>query len=263
MDSAVHRWQRSLAVFGALMGLMATVVVWGTPAGASNQNPGVLPPSSTAFGRAYGGWSAAWWQYVEAQPVSTNPLVDLTGAGCRVGQSGPVFFLVGANGTGTVTRDECTVPAGKALFFPLLNAFDVHVSCDLAPATVCDTNDTPAKIWNDLQNNLGFSASSLQATIDGVPVQNLDPANTPYRACAGPVARCNAAPFSLTFPADNFFAAFGLPAGTYAPAVADGFYLLVAPLTVGHHTVTFGGTGTFAGGAAVQDITYNLVVSSQ
>ena len=102
MDSVVRRWYRSLAVFGALMGLMVTVVVWGTPAGASNQNPGVLPSSSTAFGRTYGAWSAAWWQYVEAQPVASNPLVDPSGAGCRVGQSGPVFFLVGANGQGFV-----------------------------------------------------------------------------------------------------------------------------------------------------------------
>ena len=31
---------------------------------------------------------------------------------------------------------------------------------------------------------------------------------------------------------------FGLPAGTYAPAVADGFYLLLPPLPPGAHTIT-------------------------
>lgn len=90
----------------------------------SNANPGVLPPNSHAVGKTYGAWSAVWWQYVESQPVSSNPLLDSTGAGCRKAQSGHVFFLVGANSSGSVTRDQCTVPAGKALFFPLINAFD-------------------------------------------------------------------------------------------------------------------------------------------
>jgi hypothetical protein len=186
-------------------------------------------------------------------------LLDATGADCRTGQSGPVFFLVGTSSTGSATRDDCSVPAGKALFFPLLNAFDVHVSCAVAPGPLCDSNDTPAKIWNDLQNNIGFTASTLYATVDGVPVGNLDPATTPYRACAGPVPRCNAPAFTLTFPSDNFF---GLPAGSYAPAVADGFYLLLPPLRPGVHKITFGGAGTFGGGPFAQDITYHLVVSS-
>jgi hypothetical protein len=256
MKSVLHHWQRSLAVLVALVVTMVPIVASGTPASASN--PGVLPPHSQAFGRTYGAWSASWWQYVGSQPASSNPLADPTGAGCRVGQSGQVFFLVGTNGAGSVTRDQCTVPPGKGLFFPLLNAFDVHVSCTVAPS-LCDPFDTPEKIWNDLQNNLGFAASELHATIDGVPVGNLDPATTPYRACAGPVARCSAPSFSFTFPADNLF---GLPAGTYAPAVADGFYLLLAPLAPGAHTITFGGTGTFNGGAFSEDITYNLVVSA-
>ena len=258
MKRVLHHLTRSLIILLALLGILAPTVASGTPAGAASPNPGVLPPSSQAFGRTYGAWSAAFWQYVESQPAPSNPLVDTTGANCRVGQSGPVFFLVGANGPGTIRRDECKVPAGKALFFPLVNAFDVHVSCDVAPA-FCDTNDTPLEIWNDLQNNLGFGASALHATVDGVAVQNLNPATTPYQACAGPVPRCSAPAFSLTFPADNLF---GLPAGTYAPAVADGFYLLLAPLAPGAHTISFGGTATFNGGAFSEDITYHLVVSS-
>src|SRR5262249_35380232 len=142
-------------------------------------------------------------------------LSDPTGAGCGVGQFGPVFFLVGAGGGGAATRDQCRVPAGKALFFPLVNAFDVH--------TPGDGLDTPRQLWDDLHVTHGFGLSELHASIDGVPFTNLAPATTPYRACAGPVAGC-APSFSLTFPADNFF---GLPAGTYAPTVADGVYLLL------------------------------------
>ena len=76
----------------------------------------------------------------------------------------------------------------------------------------------------------------------------------------GDLASWRTAPaFSVTLPADNFFAP--LPAGTYGPTVADGVYLLLAPLTPGAHTITFGGTGSFAGGKFMEDITYHLVVA--
>jgi hypothetical protein len=249
MNSTPHRWYRVMVVCGILaLASSLTALTQGARA-SGDLNPGVLPPSSAAFGMTYGAWSAALWQYVLSQPASSNPLLDRTGAGCGVGQSGPVFFLVGTAGSGAATRDQCTVSAGKALFFPLVNAFDVHVPGDGL--------DTPELVWDDLQSLFG-GPFELHASIDGVPVKNLDPVTTPYRACAGPDARCSAPSFSLTFPADNLF---GIPAGTYAPAVADGFYLLLAPLKPGSHTITFGGTGFFAGLPFFEDITYHLGVS--
>jgi hypothetical protein len=169
--------------------------------------------------------------------------------------------LVGTNSGDTATRDQCIVPAGKALFFPLINAFEFHVACTPQTTNVCDSLDTAQELWDDLHVNGGFSISALHASIDGVPVGNLDPSTTPYRACAGPAADGCAAPFSLTVPADNLFASFGLPAGTYGPTVADGAYLLLAPLPPGSHTITFGGTGFSFGSPFSQDITYHLTVS--
>ena len=175
-------------------------------------------------------------------------MLDLTGADCGVGQSGPVFFLAGVSGTGSVTRD-CTVPAGKALFFPLVNGFDVH--------TPGDGLDTPQPVWDDMHVTFGFAVTTLFATVDGRAIV-LDPSTAPYRACAGPDAACTAPDFSLTVPDGNIL---GIAAGTYAPAVADGSYLLLAPLAPGAHTMTFGGTGVF-GAAFSQNVTYHLVVSA-
>jgi hypothetical protein len=54
-----------------------------------------------------------------------------------------------------------------------------------------------------------------------------------------------------------------LAASTYTPAVADGAYLMLTPLTPGAHMITFGGTESLNGGPPfMQDITYNLIVSS-
>ena len=249
MTSNTRCWRNVLGTCGLLLALLLTIATSPALASSGNINPGIIPPNSSAFGTTYGALSAAWWQHVMLQPASTNPLTDPTGAGCRTGQSGRVFFLVGTNGTGSATRDECTVQAGRALFFPLVNAFDVH--------TPGDGLDTAQLVWDDLHNTIGFGPfSELHASIDGTAVGNLNPVSTPYRACAGPVVGC-APSFTFTFPSDNFF---GLPAGTYEPAVADGFYLLHAPLPPGPHTINFGGTGLFGGSAFSQNITYHLIV---
>jgi hypothetical protein len=235
----------------ALAALLSTMAVaYAAPAGAAGGNPGVIPPA----GHLYDVLSVAWWKYVLAQPAASNPLTDDTGARCAIRQSGPVFFIGGDfNGNNApITRDQCKVPAGRALFFPMVNAVDVHV-----PGL--DDQDTPQLIWDDLQITQGFSVSNLHASVDGVAVSNLDPATSPYRGCAGPVAACAPRSFSLRLPAGNLF---GIDAGTYAPAVADGFYLLLAPLRPGAHTVTFGGQGHL-GTDFSQEITYRLVVTKR
>lgn len=224
---------RVVAALGALVALAAPSVV-------SAATP--VPPSGTT----YNNLAAAWWQYALGQPVPTNPLTDKTGANCARGQSGPVFFLSGAAGSATVER-HCTVPAQKQLFFPLVNAFDVH--------TPGDGLDTEKLVYKDFQS-FKFRADTLFASVDGVAVGDLAPTSTPFRACAAPVGGCTPSSFSLTFPDRNLF---GLPAGIYAPAVQDGYYLLFDPLTPGAHTITFGGTGNFSGPFS-QDITYRLLV---
>ena len=248
MNLAVTSPSRRSIICGLPIALVLATAVSGATAG--NVNAGVLPPNAHAFGKTYGAWSAAWWQYVVAQPASSNPLFDATGAGCRTGQSGKVFFLVG---DGTSPRDQCTVPIGKALFFPLVNAFNVNTPSVEPPKTAQEA-------WDELEGAFG-PISELHASIDGVAVANLDPATTRYRACAGPAARCGAPAFSMFLPAENIFGNPGITEGTYEPAVADGFYLLLTPLTPGPHTITFGGKGLYGGGPIVQNTTYNLVVS--
>ncbi len=214
----------------------------------------VIPPADAKAktGKTYGEWSAAWWQYVLAASTKdpSNPLLSTTGQGCASGQpaGSTVFFLVGTASAGSTTRTQCVVPAGQALFFPMLNAFDVH--------TPGDGLDTPELIWADLQQYVG-QTQSLYATVDGVPIGNLNPQNTPYLACAGPDPACTAPAFTISLPGNNLF---GLPGGRYAPTVDLGYYLLLAPLSPGTHTITFGGRWVFAGSKTTQDVTYALTV---
>lgn len=235
-----NRWQAfAVAAVTALMLAFAT-----TPSVA--QAPGVaiiFPTDAKAqTGMSYGEWSAVWWQYVVSKTVTdpNSPLLDLTGQGCAVDQplSSPVFFLVGVNGSGTATRNDCTVPSGKVLFFPLANFIDIH-----APG---DGLNTPELLRQDLLANVMgpiTNFTELHASIDGVVVGYLNPATTPFRACAGGDPTCSAA-FSVTLPGQNIFGvtkkSAGFPPGVFSPAVADGFYLMVVPLSSGPHTIKFG-----------------------
>ena len=69
--------------------------------------------------------------------------------------------------------------------------------------------------------------------------------------------------FDITLPdGENVFNAEGLPfaAGTHGPMVDDGIYVMLAPLSMGRHTLHF--TGTFPQVPFVIDITYKLCVGS-
>lgn len=86
-----------------------------------------IPPGESVFGMSQGDWGAAWWQWAMSMPISfdevdpiIHPFNDPTGEACGNGQGdGPVFFLAGT-WIGPVER-RCKVPAGQALFFPIIN----------------------------------------------------------------------------------------------------------------------------------------------
>jgi hypothetical protein len=257
MNSNTPYWQYMMAVLAVVLAL--------TVAPTTGSAQIITPDQAQAVtGMTYGEWSAVWWQYVLSPPVSdpNSPLLDPTGAGCAVAQprSLPVFFLVGTFGGGAVTRNDCIVPAGKVLFFPLSNAFNVHVPGDGL--------DSPELLRQDLLGLIG-PTNELHASIDGVAVGDDLFA---FNACAGGDLACSSA-FSLTLPGNNLFVGSpagigrrGMPpirAGIYSPAVAEGFYLMLSPLTPGAHTINFGGQGYFAGSLTSQEITYNLVVKKR
>jgi len=213
----------------------------------SGGNPGVIPPNARPFGLSYGQWSARWWQFVFSIPEPDNPL--LHDDKCSVGQSGPVWFLTGKYCVDqtcmqqnflTATR-SCTVPPGKALFFPIANAEVDNLGVD-PPLTT--------EQLREFAKSLQDAVTSMSCDIDGAPVKGLTNSSA-YRVLS-PV-------FDYTIPDNSIYNAFGLnfPAQTVTGAVADGVFVMLAPLSAGQHTIHF--TATFEGGFGF-DITYFLTV---
>ena len=195
---------------------------------AQNARAPVLPPTEHPYGQSYSAWAADWWQWALSQPASTNPLTDPSGAQCANEQSGKVWFLAGTITGETVTR-ACTVPAGTALLFPVVNAF-----------TCVDPGgeDPGEAALREMVAYVG-SATGLTATIDGATVPNV---RAYYE---------ESSIFSVTLPDDNIF---GAPGGVYGPCVDAGYYLVVPPLPPGQHTIHF--TGSVIGFTV--DVTYHI-----
>lgn len=241
--------------------LLTAVAALPVFAGRGNaDNPGVLPPQAAAYGQTYGEWSARWWQWAVSFPEELNPVIDETGENCGVGQSGPVWFLAGT--FGQTAERTCSVPSGKALLIPIVNAFW------LAPA------DVEFAVWL-ADDVLGLDSSSLtdgelmrlaaqwqidhshdlSCTIDGEPVRNLG------------MYRTQSPEFSATL--SELFEDFGYEATTYTPCVSDGYWVLLAPLPPGEHLIRFTAQNTFsvAEGDPFDDswslsVTYHLTVTS-
>ncbi len=208
---------------------------------AANQNPRVIPIHATPHGLSYGEWSAKWWQWALGIPAASNPLLDSTGEFCDVGQSGPVWFLAGTFG-GAATR-ACTVPPGKALFFPL---FDTVWG---GPPPAGDCTEDPCNIdrLRDLAAGRVAQVTLLEAEVDGVALKGL----ASYRALS-PV-------FSVVFPEGNVFE---LPAGPFEPLISDGYFLMLAPQSVGQHTIHFQAIRTRPNGTTFEvEVTYQLTVA--
>jgi hypothetical protein len=236
-------------LLAAILGITPAVSLAAVPGvrslvnSSGNSNPAVLPVQSHAYGLSYGEWSARWWQWFFSLPLDSSPLFGT--ADCSFGQSGPVWFL----GGGPSPRPYCTVPAGTALFFPIINA-----ECSTIPGD--NSGDTSEAGLRGCANSLAnlIDATTLNATLDGVPLTGL----SQYRVQSpsfpiGP----------LPGPSNNnlgfYFTGNLTPAGTTGESVSDGFYLMLHPLSPGRHLLHFHGEIPVFN--FVVDMTYDLTVT--
>lgn len=207
----------------------------------------IFDRDSVVYGRTYSEWNAAWQQWATSIPTANHPLFD--NGDCSVGQSGPVWFLgrkfvaVGGVATGNAVRN-CSVPAGKALYVAVYNAEDSALEETTAglghPAQIGELRAITAQQMD------GITDLSMQVDFENI-------ANIKERF------RVQSSAFGFTLPPDNFFTAIGegpFPEGTYFPAVDDGYYVMVAPMPIGHHTIHFHGST----GPNLLDITYHIYV---
>ena len=200
-------------------------------------HPAVIPPQARPHGQSYGEWSVAYWQWLWAIPAASSPVLDETGEFVAARQSGSVWFLARTFG-GTAVR-TAWIPSGKMLFIDVAGWF-------FAPA-LGDPEDE-----NELR---AAAAAAVEATqnimfeIDGAAVGNIDA----FRVQSPGL-------FDYTLPDGNVLELFGFnaPAGNYYPAVSDGHFIMLAPLSAGEHTLHI--YAEFPEPFGVSDVTYYLTI---
>ena len=179
----------------------------------------VVNPTQPVAGISQLQLSEQWWQWALSIPAATNPLLDSTGASAHSNNDGPVFFVAGNTGGSSVRN--FTVPVGKPVFFPLVNAFDLEVPTDGCNVQ-CAFSFIPGVA----------GATDLHATLDGLDLLTFPS----FR-------QTSTAFFTVNFPA-SLRDAFGLPA-QYVGAldtISDGYWVALDGLSAGPHTLVFGGT---------------------
>jgi hypothetical protein len=204
---------RILSIIAVVVVLLLGTVYIASARG--NKNPGVLPPNSRVQGMTYGEWSAKWWQYAFSLPADQNPLNHEAGiTECSFERNGNVAVVV----VDPLSPEpiECEVPTGTILFLDILSA-------------ECSTLEVDSPFYGENEEELrtcaeGFALSDLEASIDGVAVQNLDRYihTSPF--------------FEFTVPENNIL---GVDAGSTGQSISNGAHLMLAPLTPGEHTIHF------------------------
>lgn len=200
--------------------IAALVLVPASAAVAKDPNPGVLSPTAKYRGHSYGEWAAAWWQAMFATPVDEDhPFVS--GQPLQ-GPKGVAFLANLFAEPDDPAVVEITLRPGTPLFFAIVNA-----ECSLFEPDPFHGDDEDE--MRACANAHIDATSGRYAVVDGQAV-NLD------------AFRFESPLFTWgPLPEDNIL---GDPSaeGVVSPGVDAGYYLLLAPLSVGEHVIEIGGT---------------------
>jgi hypothetical protein len=229
-----------LSLIAVILGIMMLAPM---VSAAEDVNPGVYPVDSVICGKTYGEWSAEWWKWILAIPTSSNPFMD-DGSGefCAEGQSGDVWFLAGS-WVGT-TKLNCEVPAGKAIFFPIFNN----------ECSKIEGYGETQKELRDSTNSIIDCVTVTEVKVDGKRLKNLDD----YRA--------ESKLFVFKLPEDNVLEEFGwivpeFEGARSSPAVSDGYWIMLEPLSEGEHKIYVYGKAVFDDGSTFETkMTYCITV---
>lgn len=199
----------------------------------------IYPPHAHVRDESVQHLVADWWTRVFQTHVHgadgttvTHPMLT-NGDTTASGRFDGVSFLYGTFG-GSATH-TATVPTDTPIFVPVLpiefSNFDTPNPDGSLPGTytAAQLRDMAAQAALPAQGPGG----EVHVIVDGQAVPNV----ASHREVTGV--------FSYVLPNDNvdqfFFNDLSLK-GRVSPVVADGYYVLLKPLSPGQHTITFGGT---------------------
>lgn len=215
---------------------LSLTTIWFSGSVTAQQPVNVLSNGASVDGIRLDQYAMRWWQWTFSMHPSRSPVRDRTGKHCAVGQSGNVWFLAGGYGSSRINR-RCQVPAGKYLFFPVINMLQYpSPSQRKAGSMTCARAKKGVAVNND-------SLAQIEVTVNGVALANPRRLRLKPRKC--------------------FDLADGRAPSPVYPSATDGYWVMLPPLSAGRHTLKFRAVYNRPGtayGRMVQDISYDLNV---
>lgn len=195
-----------------------------------------LPANAEVGSLPIAQYTIAWWQWAAAADRNTSPVADREGIHCGVNQSGPVWFLAGGWGVDRIIR-YCDVPAGKYLFFPMINYIaapggNPNATCEGVRGQVALRNADRLGVWLRINGE----------TIEGAG----DVLSSPE--CFDLMERKHSKS----------------KRGQQYPSATSGIWVMLPPLPPGEHTIEFGARDLQEkdpNAGFLQDIEYVITIS--
>jgi len=194
----------------------------------------VLSPVSKPYGKTYGEWGGGWQQWAFYTTTENCPVTDNTGEHALVAQSRPVYYLAGTFGENPDTPwaapnpviRRVNIPPGVGLCLPINNWGLIYPEDMLPGQTEAEAIVTMYEWLNSVYDNM--PAENLLCEVEGVAV---------------PCYRSQSQPFQIYVPAVNvqndlmaFYWHYTYAEGWHL-ATSDGYYVMLAPLAAGRHTI--------------------------
>jgi hypothetical protein len=181
----------------------------------SVQSMSVLSPEAKIEGKSQAELSLLWWRWAASFEYGESPVADRTGANCQLKQNGSVWFLAGTYGSQRTVR-KCAVPRGRFLFFPLIN----YVVIPCGGESGCSAAITCQEV-KETARSITDNPSILVLEVDGERLTGLERQRQASPEC--------------------FDMATASTDSKIFPSAANGYYVMLAPLKPGTHTINFGG----------------------
>jgi hypothetical protein len=194
------------------------------------------------YGANTGTWAARWWQWAFAQPAdASHPLFDATGENCMGGQAptGYVFlsgvYFDDTDPTAVVAHRDCAIPAGRGLFFPVVN----NECSSIEAGTIWGGTDEDS--LNECLDAWSFEG---WATLDGHDLSLVEARSGVYEIDP--------------LPDPNLL---GAPGGTDGISMTNGLFGRTVPLAAGEHDLAFEGVAHYDGSAGGDPFAFTIAVT--
>ncbi len=237
-------------VFASLM-----LIPLESSASSQSTEPRFFPVKSSPYGTPFQEWTQKWWQWYLSVPKQNNHNFEAVSGyvpkECSFLQnaSSPVFFVPYVlREKGVQATASCEIPPNKAVMVGIDNGLmDYGDSRVEEPKTV-------EKITEMVKKSNEFPVE-FDVTLDGKPINLTNEEKD----------RVTSAPFYIVLPENNIW---NEAPNTPYTAVADGWYLLLEPLSPGKHVLDYttgykvqpSPVGPANPEGYTQEVTYNLLV---